>query len=75
MDMQNIIVEVQAEWQMSDADRRDGLISTFAAEVARRAIEAEREACAKACEDAETFIYDDPGASFAAAIRARSTAL
>ena len=34
--------------------------------------ETEREACAKVCEDLNAYKEDDPGASFAAAIRARS---
>ena len=36
------------------------------------AVEAEREACAKACEDQLTYDEYDPGKAFAAAIRARS---
>lgn len=38
------------------------------------AINAEREACAKVCEDLDLYQEDDPGASFAAAIRMRSNA-
>lgn len=36
------------------------------------AVLAEREACAKVCEELDRVIYDDPGAAFAAAIRARN---
>lgn len=36
---------------------------------------AEREACAKACEDLTAYQEDDPGESFAAAIRMRSNAI
>lgn len=38
----------------------------------RAAIVAEREACAKACEDLDAYQEDDPGESFAAVIRMRS---
>ena len=37
------------------------------------AIRQEREACAKACEELNAYLYDDPGASAAEAIRARSS--
>jgi hypothetical protein len=42
-----------------------------ALELANRALEAEREACAKVCEELDAWNEDDPGSSAAAAIRAR----
>ena len=42
-------------------------------EHATAAVLAEREACAKLCEDLDAFCEDDPGSSAAAAIRARAT--
>lgn len=47
--------------------------SAFDAEV-RKAVLAEREACAKACEELDAWSEDDPGSSAATAIRARSQA-
>ena len=38
------------------------------------AIEMEREACAKVCEDLDAWSMDDPGSTAAAAIRARGQA-
>ena len=40
----------------------------------QRAIQAEREECAKACEDLEAWNMDDPGSSASKAIRARGQA-
>ena len=37
----------------------------------QRAIQAEREACAKVCENLEAWNMDDPGSSASKAIRAR----
>ncbi len=37
------------------------------------AVQQEREACAEACEELDAFQYDDPGASYAEAVRARSS--
>lgn len=51
-------------WVLDDQE-----IKAFAALVAQQ----ENEACAKACEDADLFDYYDPGGSYAAVIRARST--
>ena len=42
-----------------------------ALELANRALEAEREACAKVCEELDAWNEDDPGSSAAVAIRAR----
>lgn len=39
---------------------------------AAAAVAAAVERCAKLCEDADTFIYDDPGAGFASLIRAEN---
>jgi hypothetical protein len=49
---------------------KDGL-DDFEACVLPAAIKAEREACAKVCEDLDGFDEDDPGSSAAKAIRAR----
>ena len=38
------------------------------------AVAAEREACAKACEDLDAWSMDDPGSTAAKAIRARGQA-
>ncbi|HET6890516.1 MAG TPA: hypothetical protein VFH31_05390 [Pyrinomonadaceae bacterium] len=46
MSIEKIARAVAAEWQMSF----DGIELDFALEVAKRAVEAEREACAKECE-------------------------
>ena len=49
---------------------KDGSLEAFAKLVA----EAEREACAKACEDLDAWSMDDPGSTAAKAIRARGQA-
>jgi len=51
MDLQKICDDVEREWQMGGLS--DGLYGDYAKEVARRAVDAEREACVKACEAAE----------------------
>ena len=53
------------EWQVS----LGGLYEDAAKELARRAMAAECERCAKMCEDSNTFAYDDPGEFFARLIR------
>ena len=69
MDLQKICDDVQREWQMGGLS--DGLYGDYAKEVARRAAEEEREACASVAED--TAASRDAEA-IADAIRARSNA-
>lgn len=71
MRIEEIARAVAAEWQMSF----DGIELDFALEVAKRAVEAEREACAKVC-DYISDGYDSrlegrSGIEAAQAIRAR----
>jgi hypothetical protein len=44
----------------------------YACVAMREAVEAEREACAKVCEDLEVWNMDDPGSSAAKVIRSRN---
>jgi hypothetical protein len=57
----------EAGWEYADDDRGFEPLWRFAALVAA----AEREACAKVCEELDAWNEDDPGSSAAAAIRAR----
>ena len=72
--LEALVQQVGNEWQLG------GLAGTmygeFAIEVAMLAVAAEREACAKACEDVDMHSGDhlknsDPRVTCAAAIRAR----
>lgn len=72
--LEALVQQVENEWQMG------GLAGTmygeFAIEVAKLAVAAEREACAKACEEVDLHSGDhlknsDPRVTCAAAIRAR----
>lgn len=65
MDKEKVIDDL---WERSNhGTRREDVVAAYEAGAV-----AEREACAKACEDAYTYQEDDPGASYAAVIRERS---
>jgi len=53
MDLQKICDDVECEWQAGGLS--DGIYCDYAKEVARRAVEIEREECAKVCEAVRTI--------------------
>ena len=61
----------EKEWTDSVQQIWDECIRKSIEEQIKEAVEAEREACAKMCEDLEVFNEDEPGRSAANAIRAR----
>ena len=52
----------------------DGIYSEALVAFAKLVAEAEREACAKVCEDLDAWNMDDPGSTATKAIRARGQA-
>jgi hypothetical protein len=81
MNIEQIMLDVQKEFESSGLS--DGLCGDFAREVAKRAVAAEREECAKVCDDRakdepgklpKPQAYKDEALLCAAYIRARSNA-
>ncbi len=74
MDLQQICDEVQREWGLGGLS--GGLYGDYAKEVARRAVAAEREACAQLCENNDMSwaddVWNEAVRDCAAKIRARS---